>query len=88
MQTDREFPQTYGLPPMVLLYWGYRGIRQSEFPREESGFMDFNRIDSILEDYREKGYYPSAVCEIFDKEKTLYHKAFGDAAPDTWFDLA
>ena len=50
--------------------------------------MDFNRIDSILEDYREKGYYPSAVCEIFDKEKTLYHKAFGDAAPDTWFDLA
>ena len=50
--------------------------------------MDFNRIDSILEDYREKGYYPSAVCQIFDREKTLYHKAFGDASPGTWYDLA
>ena len=50
--------------------------------------MDFDRIDSILEDYRQKKYYPSAVCQIFDREKTLYHKAFGDAAPGTWYDLA
>lgn len=50
--------------------------------------MEFDRIDRILEDYRERGYYPSAVCQIFDKEKTLYHKSFGGASPHTWFDLA
>ena len=50
--------------------------------------MNFDRIDSILEEYLDRGYYPSAVCQIFDREKTLYHKSFGDAAPGTWYDLA
>lgn len=50
--------------------------------------MDFSVIDHILEDYRNKGYYPSAVCQIFDRTHTLYHKAFGNVTPDTWFDLA
>lgn len=50
--------------------------------------MDFSEIDQILEDYRARGYYPSAVCQIFDGQKTLYHKSFGDVTPETWFDLA
>ena len=50
--------------------------------------MDFDRIDSILEEYRQSGYYPSTVRQIFDRKKTLYHKAFGDASPGTWYDLA
>ena len=47
-----------------------------------------SKLDAILESYRERGYYPSAVCHVFDAEKTLYHKAFGEVTPDTWFDLA
>ena len=50
--------------------------------------MDFEGIDGILEDYRRRGYYPSAACQIFDREKTLYHKAFGNAALGIWYDLA
>ena len=50
--------------------------------------MDFSAVSRILEDYRGRGYYPSAVCQIFDEERTLYHRAFGDVTPDTWFDLA
>ena len=49
--------------------------------------MEF-RLDEILEYYRAGGYYPSAVCHVFDREKTLYHKSFGDVKPDTWFDMA
>lgn len=47
-----------------------------------------SKLDAILESYRSRGYYPSAVCHVFDGEKTLYHKSFGDGKPDTWFDLA
>lgn len=50
--------------------------------------MDFGNIDRIMEDHRVRGYYPSAVCHIFDNEKTLYHKSFGPVLPDTWYDLA
>ena len=50
--------------------------------------MDFSAVSRILEDYRGRGYYPSAVCQIFDEARTLYHRAFGDVTPDTWFDLA
>ena len=50
--------------------------------------MDFSVIDDILERYRSRGYYPSAVCQVFDRTGTLYHRAFGDVAQGTWFDLA
>lgn len=50
--------------------------------------MDFHVIDNILEDYRGRGYYPSAVCQIFDREKTLYRQSYGDVSVDDWFDLA
>lgn len=50
--------------------------------------MDFTQIDQILTQYRQRGYYPSAVCQVFDGRRTLYHKAFGEVEPDTWFDLA
>lgn len=50
--------------------------------------MDFEKITQILEDHRARGYYPSAVCQIFDSEKTLYHRAFGGARPESWYDLA
>ena len=47
-----------------------------------------SKLDAILESYRTRGYYPSAVCHVFDRDKSLYHKSFGDVKPDTWFDLA
>lgn len=48
----------------------------------------FSELDAILEYYRAEGYYPSAVCHVFNETETLYHKSFGDVTPDTWFDLA
>ena len=56
--------------------------------RQEAVPLDFTQIGSILEDYRQRGYYPSAVCQVFDGTHTLYHRAFGAVSPDTWFDLA
>lgn len=50
--------------------------------------MDLSFLDFILENYRQQGYYPSAVCQVFDEQRTLYHKAFGDTTLDTWYDLA
>lgn len=50
--------------------------------------MDLSVLDGILEDYRKKGYYPSAVCRVFDENGTLYNKSFGDVTTGTWFDLA
>ena len=47
-----------------------------------------SKLDRIMEYYRAGGYYPSAVCHVFDEEKTLYHRSFGDVKPDTWFDMA
>ena len=56
--------------------------------RQEAVPLDFTQIGSILEDYRQRGYYPSAVCQVFDGTHTLCHRAFGAVSPDTWFDLA
>ena len=56
--------------------------------RQEAVPLDLTQIGSILEDYRQRGYYPSAVCQVFDGTHTLYHRAFGAVSPDTWFDLA
>ena len=50
--------------------------------------MDSLALDSILERYRTDGYYPAAVCQVFDGEKTLYHRSFGPVDTGTWFDLA
>lgn len=50
--------------------------------------MDVSAVGRILEDYRARGYYPSAVCQVFDETHTLYRGAFGDVTEDTWFDLA
>ena len=48
----------------------------------------YSQLDTIMEAYRSRGYYPSAVCHVFNETDTLYHKSFGDVQPDTWFDLA
>ena len=50
--------------------------------------IDSKMLDSILEKYRAEGYFPAAVCQVFDKEKTLYHNCVGPVEKDTWFDLA
>ena len=34
--------------------------------------MDYNRIDAILEDYRARGYYPDAVCHVFNEKDKQY----------------
>lgn len=50
--------------------------------------MEFDKLDQILARYQQEGYYPSAVCQVFDKTDTLYHRALGQVTEDTWFDLA
>ena len=50
--------------------------------------MDFSAIDQILVQYQQRGYYPSAVCQVFNDTDTLYHRAIGQVEPGTWFDLA
>jgi len=50
--------------------------------------MNLSSLDTIMEQYRSAGYYPSAVCHVFNDTDTLYHKSFGDVTADTWFDLA
>lgn len=50
--------------------------------------LDFSAIDGIVEAYRQRGYYPSAVCQVFNESGTLYHRAVGDVQKDTWFDIA
>ena len=50
--------------------------------------MDFSTLDRIMEDYRARGYYPSAVCQVFTGRETLYRQSFGAVTPETWFDLA
>ena len=48
----------------------------------------YSKLDAILDSYQTRGYYPSAVCHVFNETNTLYHKSIGDVTPDTWFDLA
>lgn len=50
--------------------------------------MDYSHIDRILTQYRENGFFPSAVCRVFDRSGTLHVASVGDVSPDTWFDLA
>ena len=35
--------------------------------------MDVSAVGRILEDYRARGYYPSAVCQVFDGLLPLMH---------------
>lgn len=57
-------------------------------PYKEEMATDFSVIDHILEDYRSKGYFPSAVCQVFRGTETLYRCTVGDVTSETWFDLA
>ncbi len=45
-------------------------------------------VDSITEDFRRRGYFPSAVISVFTHHDTLYRAAFGDVTTDTLFDVA
>ncbi len=59
---------------------------------------DFSPIDSVVLSHIEKGFFPSAVISVFDHEKTLYQKAYGEnlmpdgtvqkADTDTAYDMA
>ncbi len=46
------------------------------------------QVDYTVKKYMEQGYFPSAVCSIFNSEKALYSKAFGDVDVNTVFDVA
>lgn len=50
--------------------------------------MELDFVRAILEDYQKKGYFPSAVCQVFDHGQVLYTAALGEAGPDDWFDMA
>ncbi len=46
------------------------------------------QLDLIINKYIDEGYFPSAVCRVFDDSKTYYNKAFGNVNTDTIFDVA
>ncbi len=46
------------------------------------------QLDLIINKYINEGYFPSAVCHVFNENKTFYSKAFGNARTDTIFDVA
>lgn len=50
--------------------------------------MDYSLVGRILTQYRCNGYYPSAVCRVFNSSGTLYTASVGDVKSETWFDLA
>ena len=50
--------------------------------------MDYNRIDAILKDYCVRGYYPDAVCHVFNEKETLRVSEIGRAKDKQYFDLA
>lgn len=39
--------------------------------------MDLSILDSVVQSYLDRGYFPSCVVSVFDEEKTLYRRAFG-----------
>jgi len=45
-------------------------------------------MDAIVSGYVERKYFPSAVLSVYDHRGVRALSAFGDAAPDTWYDLA
>ena len=38
---------------------------------------DFSYLDELCQGYIDRGYFPSCVISIGDREKTLYRKAYG-----------
>ena len=50
--------------------------------------MDYSRIQAVLDAYLAAGNYPSAVCRVFDAERTLWCGQAGDTRQDAWYDLA
>ena len=46
------------------------------------------QLDKIVNKYIGKGYFPSAVCSVFNNKKAFYNKAFGDVEVGTMFDVA
>ena len=50
--------------------------------------MDVRRAEEIVRDFHARGYYPAAVCQVFNARETLGRFAVGEAAVDSWFDLA
>lgn len=45
-------------------------------------------IERLLMDYKNRGYFPSAVCAVFTRDGTLFTVCVGDVKENTWFDLA
>lgn len=50
--------------------------------------MDSEQLREILEHYLKLGYYPSAVCRVFDATGTNLSCTVGDARENSWFDMA
>ena len=50
--------------------------------------MDGFGAERIIRDFCARGYYPAAVCQVFNARETLCRFAVGEAQVDSWFDLA
>ena len=37
---------------------------------------DFSAVDQVILQHMEEGFFPSCVVSIFDKDQTLYRKAY------------
>lgn len=80
------FCYTLSIPYKITVKPGFLNVQTAA--KKGALTLDLSRITRIMEDYKARGYYPSAVCQVFDKDSALYHRAFGEAAPESWFDLA
>ena len=69
---------------MILL----RGRKKRAGLGIEVSAMDVRRAEEIVRDFHARGYYPAAVCQVFNARETLGRFAVGEAAVDSWFDLA
>lgn len=50
--------------------------------------VSISRAEAVVRDFHARGYYPSAVCQVFNARETLCRFAVGEAREDSWFDLA
>jgi len=46
------------------------------------------QLDNIINKYIAEGYFPSAVCCVFNNEKVYLNKSYGDVEVNTIFDVA
>jgi len=50
--------------------------------------MDYSFVKDIMNDFQQEGFFPSAVCSVFNKDEVLYKDSVGEVTTNTWYDMA